>query len=167
MSVFFSAGELVRIAVRNEETGYDFYSLAADRARTPALKGLFEDLAAQELLHKEKFLGFMRRIQDRPQPDEPSEPGETDRFIAAMTDDRLFAGEDRNIVLATRAQDENGAIEFALGFEKDTLIFFYQMLEQVRSADKPLVQDVIAEEKSHIRRLAEIRKELGSHSTRT
>jgi rubrerythrin len=166
MGVFFSGMDLVKIAVRNEETGYEFYRLAAASARTAALKSLFDDLAGQELLHKEKFLGFMHRIQDQPQPDEPSDPGETDRFIAVMTDNQLFAGENQNIALASRAADEKSAVEFALGFEKDTLIFFYQMLEQVRSADKPMVMDVIAEEKNHIRRLAEIRKELGPHSQR-
>jgi rubrerythrin len=168
MSVFFSSIELVKIAVRNEETGFDFYRLAAERAKTPELKRLFDDLAIQEQAHKEKFVGFMKRIQEPAQPAEaPQDPTETDRFIAAMTDNRLFDGPDKNIALATKASDEKSAVEFALGFEKDTLLFFYQMLEQVRSADRPMVEDVIREEKNHIRRLAEIRKELESHSTRS
>jgi rubrerythrin len=171
MGVFFSSVELVRIAVRNEETGFDFYTQAAARARTPELKRLFDDLAAQEQAHKEKFLGFMRRNQDPAPPDAPegapSVPTDTDRYIAAMTDNRLFDGENKNIVLAATAADEKAAVEFALGFEKDTLLFFYQMLEQVRSADQPMVQIIILEEKNHIRRLAEIRKELDTHSIRS
>ncbi len=125
MSVFFSSMELVKIAVRNEEMGFDFYRLAAERAKTPELKRLFDDLAVQEQAHKEKFLGFMKSIQEPAQPAErPADPDETGRYIAAMTDNRLFDGPDKNIALATKASDEKSAVEFALGFEKDTLLFF-------------------------------------------
>ena len=168
MGVFFSAKEMVRIAVRNEETGLDFYRLASERAKTPELKRLFDDLAVQEQAHKARFLALLDHVQEPAQPDEkPADPEETGRFIAAMTDSRLFEGEDKNIALAAKASDGKSAVEFALGFEKDTLLFFYQMLEQVRSADRALVEEIIREEKSHIRRLAEIRKELESQTTRS
>lgn len=168
MGVFFSAKEMVRIAVRNEETGLEFYRRAAERASAPELKRLFDDLAVQEQAHKVKFLAFLDSILEPVQPAErPADPDETGRYIAAMTDNRLFDGEDKNIALAAKASDGKSAVEFALGFEKDTLLFFYQMLEQVRSADRPLVEEIIREEKSHIRRLAEIRKELESQTTRS
>lgn len=168
MGVFFSAKEMIRIAVRNEETGFDFYRQAAEHAQTAELKRLFDDLAGQEKIHKDKFLAFLGRIQEPAQPAErAADPDETGRYIAAMTDNRLFDGADKNIVLAAKASDGKTAVEFALGFEKDTLLFFYQMLEQVRSADRGLVEEIIREEKNHIRRLAEIRRELEPQTTRS
>jgi rubrerythrin len=105
MGVFFSGEELVRIAVRIEETGHAFY-------------------------------------------------------LKAMTESHLVAGDDKNLVMASKASDESSAVDFAIGFEKDPMLFFYQLADLVHSIHKPMVQAIINEEKEHIRKLAEMRKEL-------
>jgi rubrerythrin len=160
MGVFFSGEDLVRIAVQNEDTGYDFYTMAGDRAKSPKMKEFFGYLAHQEKVHKEKFLELAEGIRNSGQPGEPSDRGEVGLYIKAMTDSHLFSGEDRSIVMAAKAADEISAVEFAIGFEKDTLLFFYQLADLVHSMHKPLVQTIINEEKEHIRRLSEVRKEL-------
>jgi rubrerythrin len=42
----------------------------------------------------------------------------------------------------------------ALGFEKDTLLFFYDLREMVSEAEQKAVTGIIREEKTHLRRLA-------------
>lgn len=160
MGVFFSGEELIRIAVTNEETGYDFYTMAGDKAKSPKMREFFGYLAGQEKVHREKFLELADGLRNSAQPGEPADRGEVGLYIKAMTDSRLFSGEDRNIVLAAKAADEISAVEFAIGFEKDTLLFFYQLADLVHSMHKPMVQTIINEEKQHIRKLSEVRKEL-------
>ncbi len=48
------------------------------------------------------------------------------------------------------------AINMALRIEetKDTLLFYYDLRELMREADRPLVNEIIREEKAHVRRLA-------------
>jgi rubrerythrin len=160
MGVFFSGEELVRIAVQNEDTGYTFYKMAQQRAKSPRMEEFFKYLADQELIHKEKFLKLAGSIRNSAQPGEPADRGEVDLYIKAMTDSGLFQGDDKNIVMASKASEETSAVDFAIGFEKDTLLFFYQLEDLVHSIHKPMVQVIIIEEKEHIRRLAEMRKEL-------
>jgi rubrerythrin len=160
MGVFFSGEELVAIAVRNEETGYAFYRLAEEKAQSPKMKQFFGYLAGQELVHKEKFLKLKENLRSAAQPGEPSDQKEIDLYIKAMTDSALFEGRDKNIVMAAKAADEKSAVEFALGFEKDTLLFFYQLEDLVHPIHKTVIRAVINEEKEHIRKLAEVKREL-------
>jgi rubrerythrin len=160
LGVFFSAEELVRIAVRNEETGYAFYRMAQEKAGSVKMKEFFGTLADQEEVHKRKFLKLADGIRNSAQPGEPDDRGEVDLYIKAMTDSSLFQGEDKNIAMASKSSEESTAVDFAIGFEKDTLLFFYQLADLVHSMHKPMVQTIINEEKEHIRRLAEIRKKL-------
>jgi rubrerythrin len=160
MGVFFSGEELVRIAVRNEETGYTFYRMAQEKSESAKMKDFFGTLAEQEQVHREKFLKLADSIRNSAQPGEPADRGEVDLYIKAMTDGSLFQGEDKHIVLASKASEVSSALEFAMGFEKDTLLFFYQLEDLVHSIHKPLVQSIIREEKEHIRKLAEMRRNL-------
>jgi len=160
MGVFFSGEELVRIAVQNEETGYAFYVMARDKAKSSKMRDFFDYLAEQEKVHREKFLRLADTIRNSTRPGEPADRGEIDQYIKAMTDNSLFEGENKNIVMASKASEESSAVNFAIGFEKDTLLFFYQLEELVHSIHKPMVQIIIIEEKEHIRKLAEMRKEL-------
>jgi rubrerythrin len=160
MTVFFSGDELIKVAVQNEETGYGFYKLAEKNAKSQKMKEFFGFLAGQELVHKEKFLNLLKDVRIPSQPGEPADREEIDLYIKAMTDSHLFAGKDKNIVMATEASNEKSAVDYAVGFEKDTLLFFYQLEDLVHSIHKPMVQVIINEEKQHIRKLVEIRREL-------
>ncbi len=160
MGVFFTADELIRIALDIEDAGYGFYKRAGAGTESPSLRGLFEHLAEQEKKHKETFLALRDRVSDSATREEPAERSEVDPFIRALIENRLFAGADQNIARAAGAAGGREAADYALEFEKDTLLFFYQLLDQVRSTEKTLVQAIIQEEKDHVRRLAEIRKTL-------
>jgi len=41
-----------------------------------------------------------------------------------------------------------------MGFEKDTLLFFYDLREMVSEAERGTISNIITEEKAHLRRLA-------------
>ena len=161
MGVFFSGEELIGIAVQNEVTGRDFYTTAGDKAVSQKMRELFRYLAGQEDVHRKKFLELADSLRNSAQPGgEPVDRGDVGLYIKALTDSHLFSGEDRNIVLASKAADEASAVDFAIGFEKDTLLFFYQLADLVHSMHKPLVHTIINEEKEHIRKLSEVRKDL-------
>ena len=41
-----------------------------------------------------------------------------------------------------------------MGFEKDTLLFFYDLREMVSEGERGAISGIISEEKAHLRRLA-------------
>jgi rubrerythrin len=159
MSVTFSGEEIVEMAIRTEDTGYDFYKEAAGNSGNEKLKELFEYLAEEELKHRKAYAG-LKDVIDEKALGTPIDWNEVGEYIQAMTDSSFFLGSDKNINLASRASTDAEAVEFAIGFEKDTLLFFYHIRDLVREANRPVVDRIIAEEKIHIQKLTAIKNKL-------
>lgn len=149
----FTATEAVEMALEIEKNGEVFYNTAAEKSTDPEVKALFEDLAVQEQGHYrifEKMLGGLK-----PAPALPAEEYDQYRaYLQVALDNALFAGPDKALTLAREAQDKQTALRAALGFEKDTLLFFYDLREMVGEGDREKVNGIIREEKKHVRRLA-------------
>ncbi len=58
------------------------------------------------------------------------------------------------MAVAEQVTDEKEAVRMAMGFEKETLLFFHDLRDVVSEADKEVILHIIAEEKSHLQRLA-------------
>ncbi len=62
--------------------------------------------------------------------------------------------------MATQADSDIEALELAMGAEKDSILFYYEMKEIMPQRAQPTVNKIIAEEKSHLRQLSELKKKL-------
>lgn len=149
----FTATEAVEMALEIEKNGEVFYNAAAAKSVDPEVKALFEDLAVQEQGHYRIFEKMLGGLQ--PAPALPAEEYDQYRaYLQVALDNALFAGPDKALALAREAQDKQTALRAALGFEKDTLLFFYDLREMVSEGDREKVNGIIREEKRHVRRLA-------------
>jgi rubrerythrin len=150
----FTAAEALEMAMEIEKNGEAFYNAVAEKSTDSEVKSLFEDLALQERAHYRVFQKMSGRVESAP----PLLPAaEYDQYLAYLQvalDNALFAGPDKALALAKEAEDRETALRAALGFEKDTLLFFYDLREMVGEADREAVSGVIREEKTHLRRLA-------------
>ena len=149
----FTAAEALEMAKEIEQNGETFYSAAAEATPDREIKELFEDLAVQERAH---YKVFQRMLEDLgASPDlPPAEQEEYRAYVTAALDNALFAGPDIALALAKGATDRLSAIRAAMGFEKDTMLFFYDLREMVGESQREAVAAVIREEKRHLRRLA-------------
>ena len=149
----FSAVEALEMAMQIEENGEVFYNAVAEKSTDAEAKALFEDLAIQERGHYKVFEKLLGGVGSAPAL--PAD--EYDQYQAYLTvalDNALFAGPDKALDLAKQAEDKEAALRAALGFEKDTMLFFYDLREMVSEADQEMVSKIIAEERKHVRRLA-------------
>lgn len=162
MSIFFSVREAVEMAISTERSGQAFYQTASKLAREKSLEELFRGLAEEEEKHLKTFQGFYDTLKERPETT-PYNWEEAKLYLKALVDSRFFTGPDTAINLAREAKDELEAIDSAINFEKDTLLFFYEMLEVVKPGDRDLVKKIIGEEKKHIRRLSTMKGKLTSN----
>jgi rubrerythrin len=64
--------------------------------------------------------------------------------------------------MATRAESDTEALELAIRAEKDSILFYYQMREIMPQRAQPTVNKIIAEEKSHLRQLSELKRKLAA-----
>ncbi len=149
----FTAAEALKMAMEIENNGEVFYNEVASKSTDPEVKALFEDLAAQERGHYRVFKNMLGEV--KPAPELPAaEYEEYQAYVQVALDNALFAGPDKALALARQAADKETALRAAIGFEKDTMLFFYDLREMVSEADQGAVSGVIREEKKHLRRLA-------------
>jgi rubrerythrin len=148
-----TAAEALKWALEIERNGEAFYNAVAAKGVDPEVKALFEDLAAQERGHYQAFQKMLEKV--KPEPDLSNiEYDEYQTYLQVALAEALFAGPDKGLTLAKQAQDRETALRAAMGFEKDTLLFFYDLREMVSEAERRAISDIILEEKAHLRRLA-------------
>lgn len=153
MNIFFSVQEVVEMAINTERSGQAFYQTASKLAKEKNLKELFRYLAEEEGKHLKVFQGLYNSLKQGPETT-PYNWEEAKLYLKALVDSRFFTGSDKAINLVKEAKSEIETVNSAINFEKDTLLFFYEMLEVIKSQDRDLVKKIIEEEKKHIRRLS-------------
>lgn len=152
---FLTAAEALKWALEIEENGEVFYNNVAAKSADTQVKALFEDLAAQERRHYRVFQKMLEEV--KPDPDlSKLDYDEYQAYLQVALADALFAGPDKGLTLAKQAQDRETALRAAMGFEKDTLLFFYDLREMVSEAERGAISNIILEEKTHLRRLAKM-----------
>ena len=149
----FSIREVVEQAVRTERLGYEFYTSMANRfEKNQGLKKLFDTLAGKELVHEKTFLELEGMIGD----EEPEKWDEISEYMRAIVQSEFFLGKNKALPALEQVKSAEDAVNFAMGFEKETLLHFYGLRDAVK--EKDMVDEIINEERSHIMWLAKFRE---------
>ena len=153
--VFFQAADALELAMGIETNGEAFYRAVSDKAQVAEIKALFEDLAEQEVKHYAVFKKLSQAFKGKLLMSAEAWD-DYQAYLQATVQSALFEGPDRALVAADQAQDEKEAIQMAMGFEKETLLFFYNLRDLVSDRDQTTIDRIITEEKSHLQRLAKM-----------
>jgi len=160
MSISFSGSELINIAIGIERRGIVFYDIMASSTKNDAARELFHYLADMERDHIQTFQGMLGEA-DKYQPS-PDQAGEYTAYLQALVDSAVFSDDLVTSEMATRAESDAEALELAIRAEKDSILFYYEMKDVMPQRAKPTVNKIIAEEKSHLRQLSELKKKLAA-----
>lgn len=144
--------EIIEIATRLEERGETFYTAAAEKASTADVKALFEDLAIQEQYHRRAFQQMGRGVVELALS--PEQWDQFQAYTAALLRQSFFDKPEGALSQAVEAMDEQDALQAALGFEKETLLFFYELRNVVKGPAQQTVDRIVEEERRHIQRLS-------------
>lgn len=151
----FEAAQALGMAMAIEKHGEAFYEAAAEKTDDAELKALFEDLADKEQAHYQAFENMLEDVEPAPALQDEA-VHEYQAYLEVALDHAIFAGPDKAIRMAEEAEDREAALRAAMGFEKDTMLFYYDLREMVDEADRETVSNIIREEKTHLRRLAKM-----------
>lgn len=156
MSILFSASEVVTMAVQIEKNGLEFYNAMAAKAQSEKSKKLFAFLASEEIRHRATFQKMLNNLKQLELT--ASEEEEYNNYLGALTSSRVFkpVATTEEIV---RNLDDMAAIDMAIEAEKDSILFYYELMEQVMDEDKSEIEQVIKEEKSHYAMLMRMKNE--------
>lgn len=145
----FSIMEVLEQAVQTERLGYEFYSEMANRfEKSEGLKNLFHTLAQKELRHKDRF----EELKEITGETEPEDWDEAASYLRAIVESEFFLGTGKSLPSLEHIRDAGDAVRFAIGFEKETMLYFVGIRDVVQNRE--IIDEIISEEKSHIKWLA-------------
>ena len=158
MSIAFSSSELINIAIGIERRGITFYDIMAKSTDNETTRAVFQDLANMEREHIRIFQGMLGEADKHP-PSESSTQ-EYAGYLQAIIDDAVFTDDMITSEMATQADSDIKAVELGISAEKDSILFYYEMRDIMPRRALPTIDKIIAEEKSHLQQLSEIKKKL-------
>ena len=153
----FDVTEIYQFAVQIEENGEKFYRAMVEKFDDQKVKELFGFLAEEEVRHEKVFKEMLANIEEY-NPQE-SYPGEYFDYLHAYADNLVFTLDkiDDGINSVTTVDE---ALQFAIGKELDTILYYHEMRNVVPEHQQKLVDDIINEERKHVVKLTEMKRQL-------
>ncbi len=160
MSISFSGSELINIAIGIEGRGIVFYDVMAKSTQKEAAREVFNYLADMERGHIETFKAMLEEADKFQIP--ADESGQYTAYLRALVESAVFSDDLVTSEMAAQAESDAAALELAIQSEKDSILFYYEMKELMPQRAQATVDNIIAEEKSHLRQLSELKKKLAA-----
>jgi len=158
MSYLLDVKEILGFAVYIEERGYEFYVEAMKKFGEPRATELFQYLADEEFKHEKLFRELQGQEGDvkRGEPDAEYQAYMREFVKAHQLGDReaIHAKLDR---LSTLGE----ILDLAMGFEKDSIVFFSELKEMFARGHTAAIEKVVREEMGHLRRIFQMKQQLG------
>jgi rubrerythrin len=158
MADLFSASELINVAIQEEQTGATFYRALAENTRSPELKEFALRVAKMEDEHERKFRDLLKRAADY-KPVGESYGGEYASYMSYLLEGRIFPIGEESKQMARRQQSDRQAVETAMAMERNTLLFYHELLRFVPAVHRPILDAIIGEERQHLTDFARYRAE--------
>ncbi len=153
----FSADEVYQIAMEMEQTGQVFYeALAAGSARSD-VAALCRRLAAQEVEHYNRFSRLRAALAARPASHALDE--EEMDFAQALVTDRMIPNPQEARRIAAEGS-VGAALDMAINLEKDSVLFYSEILQAVDPQDATAIREIVQQEKLHAQELMIARRNL-------
>lgn len=153
----FSISEIVDLGIEKEKKRRDFYGMCAVEFDNKEMKDLFTKLRDWEETHIKKFSGIKDSIKE-PRETEGYE-GELNSYMQALLDDKLY-NDVSPAKFSANVKTPLDAISYGIGFEKDSIIFFNEIMNYTVDTRKEVVKELIKEEKQHIVYLALLKERI-------
>lgn len=155
MANIFNAAEVIDMGIEKEKKRREFYALVATKFPDREMKDLFTRLRDWEDQHVVKFTSIRNTITETEVIE--SYQGELEAYFKALVDDMQYdqvSPEKFSRNVSTPLE----AITYGMGFEKDAILFFNELLKYMTAAHQESVVELIKEEKKHLIYLTELKK---------
>ena len=157
MAEFFSAADVIGAAVEMEKRGQVVYRRMAGAASEERVKRFFEGLAAEEARHEQIFAAMAARVGKAELP-AWSAMQEYGDYLSALLDSHALFSPRQTEALMDAAGSLEDAVQAAMKLEKDSMLFFQEMLQLVPGSEHAHIWECIEEERRHLRQLASLLK---------
>ena len=155
MGNIFSGSEIAEIGIQIEKNGMDFYNGLVKKIPDKKTQEVLKYLAAQE----EKHIAMFQRILGSVENYQPAEsyPGEYFAYMSALAKDYVFTRKNTGAQAAESIKNAIDAIDKAIGFEKESIVFYEGAKKIAPPEGQKIVDELILQEQSHLQQLLEIK----------
>lgn len=171
MAALFNGKDVLEMAVLIEQRGAGFYRKAAEMSRTEEQQSFFNDLAEMELQHSRIFTEQLEKAKLTAKKDstdsidayfkyvqqelQPAEQGPTLAQADAFVSKTVLSSQPQDMAAANTSM--LNLAQTAMGMEKDSVVFYLSMRENMdEENDKLVIDGIVAEELKHIRMLSKL-----------
>ena len=153
----FDAAEVFDMAIQTERDGKAFYLAAA--ATDPEVKKIMAHLADAEAHHETAF----RQMKVESTAGAPAESygGEREEYIQALLQTRVLRDEASAAAAIAEMKQDQEALDFAIAFEKDTILFMFEMRDVLPESEREKMDVLIEQERGHVKLLQQMKASRG------
>jgi rubrerythrin len=155
VSKIFYLSELLKFAIEREVESFDLYTHMAEHSKDSELKSLFSKLAEQETKHKAFYTEMLEHTASE---HSPRAPAEGDEYMAYI---KNLISSQRTVPSLSEEQlhDPIQALDYAIGREKDSILFYTGLKHYVPEASHDKVDVIIHEEMKHASILTKVKEQ--------
>ncbi len=164
MAIHFNADEILAMAEQVERNGAAFYRRAAEVTGDAGARARLAELAEWELGHERLFTRLRQGLTPAERAEMRFDPdGDAVHYLRVMADRHVFNVNKDAAALLSGRETPQEIFDIALGFERDSILFFQAMEGAVPpSVGKDKVQALINEEVGHVAFLSREKERLAS-----
>lgn len=164
MSIQFNAESIFELGVQIEKNGRTFYLEAAAKASDETVKTLFAELADWEQQHIAVFEELKAKLPGTMRDDNLFDPeNEFYTYLEAAASSHIFIATEDIPQLADQCETPVEALNLALTFEKDSVVYYTTMKKMVADhLGREKIDALIDEELRHVAILNSRKKRLST-----
>jgi rubrerythrin len=130
----------------------------AEKAKDEEAKTLFSFMAGEEKEHYQFFEKLCSKFEGYEVPE--SYDDEYEEYMQQLVDSSVFTKDINVDEVLEKAGNVLGAIDLALGAEKDSIILYLQLKKIMPAEEQSTVDEIIEEENRHIGKLLLLKKNI-------
>lgn len=150
--------ELIHFAMQIEERGFKFFQAMAARAEDPEVKKVFEQLSDEEEKHYNVFDKMLQEVNTYDPPEYYMD--EYEAYVWSLAKNHVMTGKASPEDYAVEVKTPVDAVNLAINFEKDTILFFIALKKVVFKEGQATLDLLIDQENLHVKSLLELKKKL-------
>ena len=153
----FTADDAMEVAIKLEENGQNFYNRMAEKFDDPEVKKLFTFLKEEEIKHRETYTAMLSKLGKNQTME--NYPEEYNAYLKAYAEKIIFSPQKLEEEIS-RINDEKTALNFAIGAELETILYYEEIKKMVSEKEKKLIEKVIEEERKHFIQLTNLERSI-------
>lgn len=158
MGAKYAGSEILRMAVEMERHGKNFYDSVIRLMKNPQARDIFQFLSDEEERHEVLFKKMLQEVEQKNKGDYDDEA--VIFYFRSLIEKKIFPTSKEAKSMEKDLGDPLVAIHIALSLEKESILFYHELLPVTSEKDHSVIHKIIDEERDHIHRILNLKGEL-------